>query len=709
MKVRFFTLAVLISISSIAVSAPAVTKTKLRHNLPPGPAALDGTHMLGVLEQMTRSEAVFSQALRTFSLNYFSYENEAFEGQEITVEIYDFFEETTYEQSFTITAIGEHGIILVSTEAYEGFDGTNYTFENPYGDGEDRFTRMEDTISHEQLEYMLNEFDTVIYPKDTEVFGEPAPRGAEGLKTWILIHNIRDEAYYLPDEQSYVAGYFSSYEDTVNDKNMMHIDTYDWSNRVGSNAENPYMYEGTFAHEFQHLIHFDRDPDEPSWVDEGCADLAGYICGYGHPAGHIAYYMAYHPITSLTYWGGELENYGASYLFALYLYEQFGGESFIRELVSEEANGIEGIENTLANNGYKISFNNVFDNWTLANYLDSPTTSNGKFGYSSLEIGSDDTYGFTIETALREIWEKLPADGTFEISSSWTGIEPLPYTAHYHTFNNDRIARVTADGDDYAGITAYSGKYQWHSGSGPWHWDEFGRTFEIPASGATLGFFTYYEIEEDWDYAYVEVYDYDTGEWHTIEAPGLTLSTLPNIQDNPNVPDELEPSTYLENGRWHAFTGESGGWVEVSMDLAQFSGHRIDIYFRTWQDGAFDLQMMYVDDISIKEIDFFDDVESEDSEWFSEGWTRTDGRLDNGFSITTIGTFTLPESSSNANRDILYSVKRMKIDSETQGGSSILLPAPSKMSLNHVSIITNHAEHNMPTGYNIKVEPFRLW
>jgi len=35
------------------------------------------------------------------------------------------------------------------------------------------------------------------------------------------------------------------------------------------------------------------------------------------------------------------------------------------------------------------------------------------------------------------------------------------------------------------------------------------------------------------------------------------------------------------------------------MDLSQFAGHTITVYFRTWQDGAFTLQMMYVDDIVI--------------------------------------------------------------------------------------------------------------
>ncbi len=130
-----------------------------------------------------------------------------------------------------------------------------------------------------------------MWPAVTTVYGEPLERGDEGQKVWILIHNIRDASYYFPGQTSYIAGYFSASEDAENNKNMMHIDSYDWENRVGPGVARPYLYEGVFAHEFEHLVHFDIDPDEPSWVDEGLADLAGYLCGYGHSSGHIMYYF----------------------------------------------------------------------------------------------------------------------------------------------------------------------------------------------------------------------------------------------------------------------------------------------------------------------------------------------------------------------------------------------------------------------------------
>ena len=41
----------------------------------------------------------------------------------------------------------------------------------------------------------------------------------------------------------------------------------------------------------------------------------------------MVYYLAFHR-TSLTIWGSNLEDYGASYLFQLYLLENFGGPDF---------------------------------------------------------------------------------------------------------------------------------------------------------------------------------------------------------------------------------------------------------------------------------------------------------------------------------------------------------------------------------------------
>jgi hypothetical protein len=620
-------------------------------------------------------------------------------GEELVITVSDDGLGIDYDETFVVVMDGEHGIILVEKAAVTGYDAATdeYVFPNPNG-----CWRPEDRISTAQLAYLLDEFDNNIYPTDTTVFGEPLARGEEGQKVWILIHNIRGDSYYDCTAESYIAGYFSASEDTENNKNMMHIDSYDWENRTGPDADRPFLYEGVFAHEFQHLIHFDQDPDEPSWVDEAMADMAGFLCGYGHSSGHIAYYMVYHPLTSLTFWGSGLEDYGASYLFGLYMYEKFGGAPFISALVAEQANGIEGVENTLAAFGYSETFDDVFDDWTIANYLDD-TRKNDRYGYDSLDIGTIDTWGYSIEYAVTNFWTGDPWEVSQGLYSSWFFGSPQPYTAHYYRFGGQPTLRTALDGDDTAGTPAYSGTYEWYSDAEAWAWRSFYQSFPIPTTGATLNFYTFYDIEEDWDYGYVEVYDHTTEEWTTLNAPG-TVDDVAHPQDNPNTPDEREPAAYEDAGKWHGFTGYSGGWVPVSVDLGAFAGHTIDLYFTTWQDGAFTLQMMYVDDISIPEIGFTDDVEAGEDGWTTTGWYVTDGIWLNNWQATLIEslwqpTDRYPEAESWHARKLLDET-HMVMDPATQSGEITgIATTPAESRRTQVLIVSNRSDHILPADY----------
>jgi hypothetical protein len=154
-----------------------------------------------------------------------------------------------------------------------------------------------------------------------------------------------------------------------------------------------------------------------------------------------------------------------------------------------------------------------------------------------------------------------------------------------------------------------------------WSWFRLNQTFAVPETGATLIFWTYYEIEADWDYGYVEVHDVDADEWYTL--PGLkTVTTLPAFppQDNPNCPSPFEPFDYWIENRWHAFTGVSGPMYEEAMNLTAFAGHTIEVYFTYWTDGYLLELGWYLDDIAIPELGFFDDVESGPTSWTYNGW-----------------------------------------------------------------------------------------
>jgi len=639
-------------------------------------------------------------------------------GDTEVVEVSDDYYGAVYNETFVVVEEGINCYILITADAYASWDGENYYFDNPFGTwGFDQHV-----ISGAQLEYMRDEFDYNIYPTITTIYGTPDPRpelDSEGHKIWILIFNIKDWAYYEDEAEYYIAGYFSASTSGEENKNIIHIDTYYWADRVGPGVGRPYLYEGTIAHEFEHLAHYDIDPTEPSWVDEGLADLAGYFCGYGHSSGHLAYYMVYHPFTSLTFWGSSLEDYGISYLFQLYLYEKYGGAGFTSALVQEQADGIQGIQNTLDVFAPGVTFDEVYDDWTIANYLDDPD--GGLYGYDTLDIGTADTWGYSIEWALENFWVGGPFEVPTGFYASWMFGTPMPYLPTYYRFGGPEPLRVALDGDELAGPGPYSGAYAWYSDVGAWAWRAFYQTFSIPALGETkLKFMTYFEIEDYWDFGYVEVHNLGTDEWTTLAAPGITVDVDPFDQDNPNVDPGRDPQDYLAAGEWNAFTGHSitydtdaDGWIPIEMNLTAFAGNDIELFFTSWQDGAFTYQGMYVDDIEITNGVFTpaDDVESGPGYWLTRAdfdggdtWYIFDCYEDNYWNATLIETLWQPTkrypNDQNWHARKLLNEVHMDMDFATQSGEITgIRETPVTSRRTQVLIVSNRADHILPADY----------
>ncbi|MFC1800033.1 FlgD immunoglobulin-like domain containing protein [Candidatus Eisenbacteria bacterium] len=136
------------------------------------------------------------------------------------------------------------------------------------------------------------------------------------------------------------------------------------------------------AHEFEHMIHWNMDPDEASWVDEGCAEYAMYLYGYPDPVTGFPQ----SPDDNLIVWDNSWIDYIQTYLFLMYFTGHYGGDSAITALVSEQANSIAGVENTLDGLGYLETFEEVFIAWTVANFLDDISIDEGQYGYPRIEI-----------------------------------------------------------------------------------------------------------------------------------------------------------------------------------------------------------------------------------------------------------------------------------------------------------------------------------
>ena len=151
----------------------------------------------------------------------------------------------------------------------------------------------------------------------------------------------------------------------------------------------------------------------------------------------------------------------------------------------------------------------------------------------------------------------------------------------------------------------HSGDWEWYSGQGDMLNQTLTREVTLPA-GATLGFWAWFDIEEDWDYGFVEVSSDGGATWATV--PGnLTTDTNPNGN----------------NAEGNGITGYSGGWVQGSFDLGAWDNKTVLLRFRYETDQAYQGLGWTIDDITVG--GFSDDAESGNQGWTASGWSLFEG------------------------------------------------------------------------------------
>ena len=130
----------------------------------------------------------------------------------------------------------------------------------------------------------------------------------------------------------------------------------------------------------------------------------------------------------------------------------------------------------------------------------------------------------------------------------------------------------------------------------------------------TLTFQTWYDIEEGWDFGFVQV-STDAGEtWTSLSGTTTT--------------DEHDPDCYFID-ELPGYTGYSGGWIEETVDLSAYAGEaQVWLRFRYETDPATLGLGWFLDDIVVSDgetVLFSDDAEEMDSKWIIEEWAHTDG------------------------------------------------------------------------------------
>ena len=473
-------------------------------------------------------------------------------------------------KEFTLRSIGDNVEIWVANDLAYGPD-------NP---------KPADIVTQAQVDKLKAEFDSNIYPVATEFFGTPdtldgsnSPLpGMVGLpedyyegsdKVIMLVDNVQDEGWNNPSYPFFVAGFFWQTLENYTDRNIITIDTNSWETRLES------TFFGTTIHELQHLIQADNDGAEETWLNEGMSTFSEFLGGYGHGEGSINFYLD-HPENSLVNWdehgtaatGPEtIADYGQVYLFTLYMYDKFGKE-FIRELATDGATqGMASVDKVLEDYGTDKTFTELYQDFMTALTLDDDTVSKD-YKFDSIDLRElpvgDGVRGKTVDFEKAKTFEK-------EGVPAWGG--------DFKEFDLDRTVRgMKFDGVDFLPL-------QWDTVANPLDASEqvlhanngdeadqaliFGAT--VPTANPTLSFEHYYHIEEQWDFAAVQV-STDNGE---------TWKSLENDNTRSDVVEEGYP-TIKENVP--GFTGEKTNWSTETFDLGDYAGQEVLVSFRNMTD-----------------------------------------------------------------------------------------------------------------------------
>jgi hypothetical protein len=215
--------------------------------------------------------------------------------------------------------------------------------------------------------------DQGIWDLNTSHFGAP-PNNLDGLDRIFLFYyrfEIASDGFFWA---------FDQYPDGSQAFASNECDVIYMATDSGAPASD-YMLAVT-AHEFEHMIHFNQDEDEVTWVDEGLAELAMWL--FGRPDTISGFNTL--PDNSLFTWNSQWADYIKTYLWTLYVYEQYGGQSLIWDLIHNPANSMAGYQAALQGQGHPEATADVFRDWAVANFLDDPTVPDGQYGYSGDDL-----------------------------------------------------------------------------------------------------------------------------------------------------------------------------------------------------------------------------------------------------------------------------------------------------------------------------------
>jgi hypothetical protein len=252
-----------------------------------------------------------------------------------------------------------------------------------------------------------------------------------------------------------------------------------------------------------------------------------------------------------------------------------------------------------------ITSKQIFQDWTIANFIQDDEIAGGIYGYGQdssvpsfsptekIECGSEPV-SRTVNQFGTDFIE-ISCESDYEISVQWN--QDIPVLSE----------------------NPKSGKYYYWSNTGDESGMRLSREFDLTeiSGPVKLSYWTWYDIEEDYDYLYMNVSE-DGKNWRVVETPSCT--------------SEDPTGSNLGCG----YSGKSAGWIEEIVDLSDYAGKKITVEFEYITDASVNGEGFLFDDVELKVINFSDDFEVNDGKWIAEGFVRIENTLPQIFSVSVI-------------------------------------------------------------------------
>ena len=435
------------------------------------------------------------------------------------------------------------------------------------------------------LQTTATTFETKIYPADRAAYGSEWSPGIDAdPRIDVLVARIPGRA----------AGYFSSADELpvwINEfsaeREMIYVNSL--SARFASDS-----FYSVLAHEFCHMIQFNVRKRSIVWFDEGHAQLCERFVNVAN--GFDQQFLR-QPDTQLNDWS-DLDkdatlHYGAALLFLEFLREHAGGDDLINALLKHGVDTPLDMDTVLKARG-QPGMDEQFADFVAANAVIGASP-DPKLAYANTRLSPAGPTAQDRVSPGNDLRTTVHEYGARYVS--------LPQTPIHLKFTGPTTQRIIA-------TDAHSGHWTWWSDREDAMDTTLTRAVDLSSvTRATLSFWSWFDVEQDFDYVYVSV-SADGQKWTTLKTEATTT-------DDPN-------GNNLGNG----MTGKSGGgakpaWVKQTADLSAYAGKKVQLRFEYVTDAALDFDAFALDDIAIPEIGFTDDVEKADSGWTANGFIRS--------------------------------------------------------------------------------------